>query len=94
MDPISSEDNRTTEIQTLKLKSGEYRFGTFTFDFPFQVTTKGVLDSLRDWTNALEEEEQPRWLSNAPERNPTEGSLITNSGIIVSAESILSSRCL
>lgn len=44
MDPISSEAYRTTEIQTLKLKPGEYRFGTFTFDFPFRVTTKGVLE--------------------------------------------------
>ena len=44
MDPISSDAHRTTEVQTLKLKPGEYRFGTFTFDFPFRVTTKGVLE--------------------------------------------------
>ena len=44
MDPISSDAYRTTEVQTLSLKPGEYRFGTFTFDFPFRVTMEGVLE--------------------------------------------------
>lgn len=44
MDPISSEAYRTSEVQTLRLQPGEYRFGTFTFDFPFRVTSEGVLD--------------------------------------------------
>ena len=28
----------------LTLKPGRYRFGTFTFDFPFVLTLEGVLD--------------------------------------------------
>lgn len=44
MDPITAEAYRTTDVRELKLKPGEYRFGTFTFDFAFRVTLDGVLD--------------------------------------------------
>lgn len=44
MDPDNTEAFRTTTAQELKLKPGNYRFGTFTFDFPFAVTLDGVLD--------------------------------------------------
>lgn len=44
MDPDTTEALRTTESWELKLKPGTYRFGTFTFDFPFVVTLEGVLD--------------------------------------------------
>jgi len=44
MDPETTEALRTTESRELKLKPGTYRFGTFTFDFPFVVTLEGVLD--------------------------------------------------
>lgn len=44
MDPDTTEAPRTTESRELKLKPGTYRFGTFTFDFPFVVTLEGVLD--------------------------------------------------
>lgn len=44
MDPISSDAHQTSEVQTLRLNPGEYRFGTFTFDFPFRVTMHGVLE--------------------------------------------------
>ncbi|HET8579595.1 MAG TPA: hypothetical protein VFL31_01225 [Nitrospiraceae bacterium] len=44
MDPETTEALRTTESRELKLKPGTYRFGTFTFDFPFIVTLDGVLD--------------------------------------------------
>lgn len=44
MDPDTTEALRTTESRELKLKPGTYRFGTFTFDFPFVVTLEGVLD--------------------------------------------------
>jgi hypothetical protein len=44
LDPESTEAFRTTDSRELKLKPGKYRFGTFTFDFPFAVTTDGVLD--------------------------------------------------
>jgi hypothetical protein len=44
LDPESTEAFRTTVAQDLKLKPGSYRFGTFTFDFPFVVTLDGILD--------------------------------------------------
>jgi hypothetical protein len=44
MDPDTTEAPRTTESRELKLKPGTYRFGTFTFDFPFVVTLEGMLD--------------------------------------------------
>ncbi|MSR25191.1 MAG: hypothetical protein EXR96_08920 [Nitrospiraceae bacterium] len=44
MDPDSTEAYATTERRELKLKPGSYKFGTFTFDFPFQVTLDGKLD--------------------------------------------------
>jgi hypothetical protein len=44
MDPDSTEALRTTSPHELTLKPGAYRFGTFTFDFPFIVTLEGVLD--------------------------------------------------
>ena len=44
MDPASSEAYRTTEAREVKLKPGEYRFGTFTFDFAFRVTLAGTLE--------------------------------------------------
>ena len=43
MDPINMEAYKTTEAKDLKLKPGEYRFGTFTFDFLFKVTLSGKL---------------------------------------------------
>ena len=47
MDPDTTEAYRTTAARELKLKPGNYRFGTFTFDFPFVVTLEGVLDYAR-----------------------------------------------
>ncbi len=44
MDPDSTEAYSTTERRELKLKPGSYKFGTFTFDFPFNVTLDGTLD--------------------------------------------------
>ena len=43
-DPMTYEAYRTTESREIKLKPGEYRFGTFTFDFAFQVTLDGRLE--------------------------------------------------
>jgi hypothetical protein len=43
-DPISSDAYKTTDAKVLKLKPGEYRFGTFTFDFLFKVTLSGTLE--------------------------------------------------
>ena len=44
LDPDSTEAYSTTERRELKLKPGAYKFGTFTFDFPFNVTLDGTLD--------------------------------------------------
>ena len=44
LDPDSTEAYSTTERRELKLKPGSYKFGTFTFDFPFNVTLDGKLD--------------------------------------------------
>jgi hypothetical protein len=44
LDPETTEAYRTTLSRDLRLKPGNYRFGTFTFDFPFVVTLEGVLD--------------------------------------------------
>ncbi len=43
-DPITYESHPTTDARELTLKPGEYRFGTFTFDFAFRVTLDGTLD--------------------------------------------------
>ena len=43
-DPMTYESYRTTEAHDIKLKPGEYRFGTFTFDFLFRVTLGGQLE--------------------------------------------------
>jgi hypothetical protein len=42
--PDSTEAYSTTERRELKLKPGSYKFGTFTFDFPFDITLEGKLD--------------------------------------------------
>lgn len=44
LDPDNTEALQTTAPHELKLKPGSYRFGTFTFDFPFTVTLEGDLD--------------------------------------------------
>ncbi len=50
-DPINMDAYKTTEVKKLKLKPGEYRFGTFTFDFLFKVTLSGTLE----YAQALEQ---------------------------------------
>ena len=44
LDPDSTDAYKSTEPKTLMLKPGSYKFGTFTFDFPFNVTLEGKLD--------------------------------------------------
>src|SRR4029079_16570362 len=36
-DPESMDAYKTTESRALKLKPGKYKFGSFTYDFPFTV---------------------------------------------------------
>lgn len=43
-DPLTYESFKTTQAREIKLKPGEYRFGTFTFDFLFRVTLDGQLE--------------------------------------------------
>ena len=43
-DPINMDAYKTTEVKQLNLKPGEYRFGTFTFDFLFKVNLSGTLE--------------------------------------------------
>ena len=43
-DPINMDAYKTSESRTLNLKPGDYRFGTFTFDFLFKVTLSGTLE--------------------------------------------------
>ena len=43
-DPESMDAYKTTESRALKLKPGKYKFGSFTFDFPFAVSLEGKLE--------------------------------------------------
>lgn len=54
LDPDSSDAFRTTERKELKLKPGKYRFGTFTFDFPFSVTLQGTLEFAQSLDQCIE----------------------------------------
>ena len=44
LDPETSDAYRTTETRELKLKPGQYKFISFTFDFPFTVSLDGKLE--------------------------------------------------
>ena len=54
LDPDSTDAFRTTTMKELKLKPGSYRFGTFTFDFPFAVTLEGVLEYAKSLDQCVE----------------------------------------
>lgn len=43
-DPETSDAYRTTEARVLQLKPGRYKFISFTFDFPFEVTPAGSVE--------------------------------------------------
>ncbi len=43
-DPETSDAYRTTESRVLQLKPGQYKFISFTFDFPFDVTPAGMVE--------------------------------------------------
>lgn len=43
-DPETSDAYRTSEPRALQLKAGQYKFVSFTFDFPFEVTPEGVVE--------------------------------------------------
>ncbi len=44
LDPDTTDAFSTAQRRHVLLKPGQYRFGTFTFDFPFAVTLEGMLD--------------------------------------------------
>ena len=54
MDPDTSDAFSTTEAQPVTLKPGQYRFATFTFDFPFTVTLEGKLEFARSLDQCVE----------------------------------------
>ena len=43
-DPETSDAYRTSEPRVLQLPPGRYKFISFTFDFPFEVTQEGAVD--------------------------------------------------
>lgn len=43
-DPETSDAYRTTEPRVLQLKPGRYKFISFTFDFPFDVSPAGTVE--------------------------------------------------
>jgi hypothetical protein len=54
LDPESSDAYRTTDRRELKLKPGQYKFGTFTFDFPFTVSLDGKVDFAKSLDQCVE----------------------------------------
>ena len=42
-DPETSDAYRTTDLRVLQLQPGQYKFISFTFDFPFEVTPEGTV---------------------------------------------------
>ena len=53
-DPESMDAYKTTESRTLKLKPGKYKFGSFTFDFPFTVNLEGKLEFAQSLDQCVE----------------------------------------
>lgn len=53
-DPLTFESYKTTDAREIKLKPGEYRFGTFTFDFAFRITLDGKLDFAQSLAQCVE----------------------------------------
>jgi len=53
-DPDSMDAYKTTESRALKLKPGKYKFGTFTFDFPFTVNLEGKLEFAQSLDQCVE----------------------------------------
>jgi hypothetical protein len=53
-DPESMDAYKTTESRTLKLKPGKYKFGSFTFDFPFTVNMEGKVEFAQSLDQCVE----------------------------------------
>jgi len=53
-DPESMDGYKTTEPRALKLKPGKYKFGSFTFDFPFAVNLEGKLEFAQSLDQCVE----------------------------------------
>lgn len=73
LDPASTEAYRTTDVQIVKLKPGTYRFGTFTFDFPFRVTLEGKLDFAPSLDQCVEGRGTQRLKVNCSRTQPYSG---------------------
>jgi hypothetical protein len=53
-DPESMDAYKTTESRALTLKPGKYKFGAFTFDFPFTVNLEGKLEFAQSLDQCVE----------------------------------------
>ena len=54
LDPETSDAYRTTETRELQLKPGQYKFISFTFDFPFTVSLDGKLEYSKSLDQCVE----------------------------------------
>ena len=54
LDPETSDAYRTTETRELKLKPGQYKFISFTFDFPFTVSLDGKVEYSKSLDQCVE----------------------------------------
>ena len=53
-DPESMDAYKTTESRSLKLKPGKYKFGSFTYDFPFSVSLGGKVEFAQSLDQCVE----------------------------------------
>jgi len=53
-DPETSDAYRTSEAREIQLKPGAYKFVSFTFDFPFEVTSEGTVEYARSLNQCVE----------------------------------------
>lgn len=54
LDPETSDAYRTTEARELKLKPGQYKFISFTFDFPFTIGLDGKVEYSKSLDQCVE----------------------------------------
>ncbi|MCS6290487.1 MAG: hypothetical protein H8K10_16145 [Nitrospira sp.] len=53
-DPETSDAYRTSEPRDIHLKPGNYKFVSFTFDFPFEITPEGTVEYARSLNQCVE----------------------------------------
>lgn len=80
LDPESTDAFRTTESRELRMKPGRYRYGTFTFDFPFLVTEDGTVEFSTALDHAWPGEARALCPSAAGKPSPTAAGRSINGG--------------